>query len=321
MQIPAPTIRFSARRAAAFGAIFSAALLALPSAASAAPLWPDSPESPTAKIAFELFIVVFAIGVIALVAYTLSLREAARTEVDADAPAVADNSAKRAVIAGTAVFLVLAVLGGLSFAKTSSAEKSKTNPGKFFKATVSSQPGLKVAHVVKAPAGAAYSIKVNAQQFLWRYEYSGIKSRWNTYSYNELVLPAGVTVLLDFTSSDAEAAWWVPQLGGSITAMPGYANKVWLRADKPGFYTGSGTVVNGTNYSNMITNVTVVAPEVFARWVVGKQIEIDRAMTALGLERASGEEAQLITGEKGAAAGTAKSEIQQTQAADGEGKN
>ena len=125
---------------------------------------------------------------------------------------------------------------------------------------------------------------MNAQQYLWRYEYTGLKgAKWPTYSYNDLVLPAGVTVMLDFTSSDAEAAWWVPQLGGSITAMPGYANKVWIRADKAGLYTGSGTVVNGTNYASQTTNVSVVDPRFFVRWLAGKQLEITRGpMAALG---------------------------------------
>jgi hypothetical protein len=93
-----------------------------------------------------------------------------------------------------------------------------------------------------------------------------------------------------------------------------------VRADKLGLYSGAGTVVNGTNYANQITHVTVVSPAFFARWVVGKQIEIDKAMTALGLERVSGEEEQLITGQKGAGAATAASQAQQTQQADQEGK-
>jgi heme/copper-type cytochrome/quinol oxidase subunit 2 len=327
LQIQTPTNRFvsnflGARRSSLFVAAAAAALFVLPQTASATPLWPDSPNSPIAQVVLDLFLVVFVIGLIAVIGYTLALLGASRAEVDVDAPAAEDASAKSAVITGAVLFLVFVVIGGFAFTKTSSAEKSLKGSGNF-KVTTFSQPGLKVAHVVKAPKGPAYSIRVNAQQYLWRYDYSGLKNaKWNTYSYNDLVLPAGVTVMLDFTSSDAEAAWWVPQLGGSITAMPGYDNKVWLRADKAGLYTGSGTVVNGTNYANMITNVTVVDPALFLRWVGGKQVEIDDAMTALGLERASGEEQQLITGQKSAAGtGEAATQVQQTEAADQAGKN
>jgi heme/copper-type cytochrome/quinol oxidase subunit 2 len=327
LQIPTPTNRLvtnflGARRSSLFVAAAAAALFVLPQTASATPLWPDPPASPTAQVVLDLFLVVFIVGLIALIGYTLSLLGASRSAVDADAPAVAESSAKSAVIAGAVIFVVFIVIGAFAFNKTASAEKS-LNAGSGLKVTTFSQPGLKVAHVVKAPAGPAYSIRVNAQQYLWRYEYTGVNNaKWNTYSYNDLVLPQGVTVLLDFTSSDAEAAWWVPQLGGSITAMPGYDNKVWIRADKSGLFPGSGTVVNGTNYANQITNVTVVDPALFKRWVAGKQIEISESMAALGAERASGEEQELISGQK-SAAGTseAASEVDQTKAADAAGDN
>jgi heme/copper-type cytochrome/quinol oxidase subunit 2 len=313
---------FGARRSSLFVAAAAAALFVLPQTASATPLWPDPPNSPIADLVLKLFLVVFIVGVVAVIGYTLALLGASRAEVDADAPVADDSSAKSAVIAGAVIFVVFVVIGGFAFAKTSSAEKSTATTGNF-KAVAFSQPGLKVAHVVKAPEGQAYSIRVNAQQYLWRYDYSGVKNaKWNTYSYNDLVIPAGVTVLLDFTSSDAEAAWWVPQLGGSVTALPGYATKVWLRADKPGLYTGAGTVVNGTNYANMITNVNVVEPRFFELWLAGKQIEIAGGMAALGAERASGAEQELISGEKPAAGpDEATTETQQTEEADQAGKN
>jgi len=311
LQIPTPTNRSSARRSSLFVAAAAAALFVLPQTASATPLWPDSPNSPIAEIVLQLFLVVFVVGVIAVIGYTLTLLGAGRAEVDSDAPAVETPSAKPAVIAGSVIFLILVVIGSFAYTKTVSAEESLPETGNF-KVTTFSQPGLKVAHVVKAPKGPAYSIRVNAQQFLWRYDYSGIKNaKWNTYSYNDLVLPAGVTVLLDFTSSDVEAAWWVPQLGGSVTAMPGYSNKFWVRADTPGLYPGSGTVVNGTNYASQITNVTVVDPRLFVRWLAGKQIEIAGAMTALGAEKASGEEESLVEGKS--APGETAAEREQTE--------
>jgi cytochrome c oxidase subunit 2 len=298
LQITAPTNRFSAGRTSLLAAAFALLLLALPSSASAAPLWPDAPQSPTASIAFKLFVLVFLVGAAALVGYTLSLRDARRRVVDPDSPAATDPSAKGAVLTGLAVFAVLVVAGGGTFIKSSSAQHSTATDADaaFFKVTTFKTPSLKVAHVVKAPKGPAYAIRVNAQQFLWRYEYPNAGAPWKTYSYGDLVLPAGITVMLDFTSSDAEAAWWVPQLGGSVSAMPGYSNKVWIRADKPGVYTGAGTVVNGTNYANMTTTVNVVPPALFALWVKGKQIEISDAMTALGVERAAGIEDKLLSG-------------------------
>lgn len=273
-------------------------LLALPQSAAAAPLWPEGAASPTAGVVLRLFAVVFAVGAVLLLAYLFALRTASRSSAGtATAP-----GPKGAVYTGLATVVALALFGGFALAKSSSAESSSVESAgqsaQFYKATVFKTPSLKVAHVVKAPAGPAYSIRVNAQQFLWRYQYSGLEAPWNTYSYHELVLPAGITVLLDFTSSDVEAAWWVPQLGGSVTAMPGYANKVWIRADKPGVYRGAGTVVNGTNYASMTTTVNVVPPLLFERWVKGKQTEIGTAMTDLGAAHASGSVDALVTGAK-----------------------
>jgi cytochrome c oxidase subunit 2 len=86
----------------------------------------------------------------------------------------------------------------------------------------------------------------------------------------------------------------VPQLGGSVTAMPGYDNKSWVRADTPGTYSGAGTIINGTNYASMTTTVHVVPASLFEAWVNGKQTQIAEAMTALGDERSAGKEAVLL---------------------------
>lgn len=298
MQIPTPTTRFSARRSSIFAAIALASLFAIPQTASATPLWPDPPNSPISQIVLDLFLIVFVIGLIAIIGYTLAILGAGRAEVDDDAPEADDSSSKGAVTAGVVLFVVFAILGSFALSKSNTAEESVAGTSPIFKPVSLNEPGLKVAHVIKPPKSPAVSIRVNAQQFLWRYEYTGIKSKWKTYSYNTLVIPSGVTVLLDFTSSDAEAAWWVPQLGGSITAMPGYANKTWIRADKAGLYTGAGTVVNGTNYANQTTNVLVMPVRNYARWLLTKQAQINEAMTLLGIDRASGREAELITGQK-----------------------
>lgn len=283
--ISTPKIKFSAARTTVFAAAISTALLALPQSASAAPLWPDSPVTPTGKLTFILFVLVFAVGAIGLIAYVNALREGTRAEVDADAPAPIERGTKGTLIAGVSVFAVLVIAGGYAQVKTTKAERSLADARAdqaFFKTTTVSQPGLRVARVVKIPAGPVFSVRVNAQQFLWRYEYAGLPNAiWRNYAYNELVLPRGVTVMLDFTSSDVEAAWWVPALGGSIAAIPGYDNRVWLRADKVGVYEGAGTVVNGTNYASMTTRVRVVEPAVFAALVVNNQLGIDNAMEAL----------------------------------------
>jgi cytochrome c oxidase subunit 2 len=330
LQIPALTTRRSGsdsgnRPRAAFAFVAAAvvtAVMALPQSASANVLWPDGGLSPTVSKVSLLYLVVYVVGLIAVIGITLALLGAAREETDPDAPEVAasESSLKVPLIAGSAIFVVLAVLGIISFSSTSKAQESLAGTGNF-KATPLSDPQLIVPNNLKPPKGGSYNIHVNAQQYVWRYTYPGVKGDWNTYSYHDMVIPAGVTVMLDVTSSDVEAAWWVPALGGSVDAVPGYNNKSWIRADGAGIYPGAGTVVNGTNYANMTTNVIALPPGLFLRWVAGKQIEISDAMKALGVERLSGEEAELITGQKAttdAAAQTESAETDETIVKEGE---
>ena len=44
-----------------------------------------------------------------------------------------------------------------------------------------------------------------------------------------MVVPVGMTVLLDITADDVIHSWWVPKLGGKMDAVPGYVNKTWFQ--------------------------------------------------------------------------------------------
>ena len=44
-----------------------------------------------------------------------------------------------------------------------------------------------------------------------------------------MVVPVGMTVLLDITADDVIHSWWIPKLGGKMDAVPGYVNKTWFQ--------------------------------------------------------------------------------------------
>ena len=44
-----------------------------------------------------------------------------------------------------------------------------------------------------------------------------------------MVVPVGMTVLLDITADDVVHSWWIPKLGGKMDAVPGYTNKTWFQ--------------------------------------------------------------------------------------------
>ena len=89
------------------------------------------------------------------------------------------------------------------------------------------------------PAGRPYlRIKVNGQQYLWRYDYPGKRT---LFSYHTMVVPVDTTVVLEVTASDVIHSWWIPKLGGKVDGVPGHVNETWFKIppDK------AGTTFNG----------------------------------------------------------------------------
>jgi cytochrome c oxidase subunit II len=112
------------------------------------------------------------------------------------------------------------------------------------------------------PDGKALKIVVDGQQYVWRYQYPGDK---DVFSYEEMVVPADTTVVLDITADDVNHSWWIPKLGGKMDAIPGYTNHTWFKA-KPGVYRGQCAELCGRNHANMLARVRVVSPEAYQQW-------------------------------------------------------
>ena len=92
------------------------------------------------------------------------------------------------------------------------------------------------------PNGSKLTICVTGRQFIWRYTYrsrqrpaappglTAFAVKQLPYSYEEMVVPAGVTVSLVIQSSDVIHSWWVPALGGKVDAVPGFTTYAWFKA-------------------------------------------------------------------------------------------
>ncbi len=112
------------------------------------------------------------------------------------------------------------------------------------------------------PDGKALKIVVDGQQYVWRFQYPGDK---DVFSYEEMVVPADTTVVLDITADDVNHSWWIPKLGGKFDAIPGYTNHTWFKA-RPGVYKGQCAELCGRNHANMLAQVRVVSPEEYQAW-------------------------------------------------------
>jgi len=134
------------------------------------------------------------------------------------------------------------------------------------------------------PSTAPLEINAVGQQWLWRFEYPNAATPgppFDAFSYNELVVPVGTTVVLDVTSTDVTHRWFVPALGGQVDAVPGQVSQTWFRADHTGTYPGQSTSFSGSGYSAMRTWVKVVSPEAYKHFLDRKRAQIAASQTLI----------------------------------------
>nr|WP_245592276.1 cytochrome c oxidase subunit II transmembrane domain-containing protein [Ectobacillus panaciterrae] len=111
------------------------------------------------------------------------------------------------------------------------------------------------------------TIQVTSLDWKWLFQYPDQKIA--TVNYAEI--PAGVPVQFVLTSDAPMNSFWVPQLGGQEYTMPGMDMRLWLQADKPGTYFGSGANFTGKGFAHMQFQVIAKPQSEFNAWA--KQIK------------------------------------------------
>jgi cytochrome c oxidase subunit II len=143
------------------------------------------------------------------------------------------------------------------------------------------------------PNGKALHINVVGQQYIWRYDYVGIRPRLTenrpVYAYYAMVVPTNTTVILQINSADVAHSWWVPKLGGKQDAIPGHNNYTWFKVDKPGLYHGQCAELCGNNHADMRAVVDAVPPDQFQAWVQRQRQQILASQQALAAQRKAGQ--------------------------------
>ena len=132
------------------------------------------------------------------------------------------------------------------------------------------------------PANTHLNIKVNGQQFLWRYDYPGSQQ---VFSYVDMVVPTNTTVTLDISASDVDHSWWIPKLGGKADAIPGHINHTWFRISDPGTYEGQCAELCGEGHADMYARVIAVTPDQYKAWLTQQAADIKESQALLALER------------------------------------
>ncbi len=178
-----------------------------------------------------------------------------------------------------AAALILVAITVVTFVKL----KGITNPP-------NSNPGVVLSASTTQPTppnGKKITICVQGRQYVWRYTYgAGCANNQFTgklpYSYQEMVAPAGATVVLDITAIDVIHSWWIPSFGGKVDAVPGFTTYTWFKALHTGLFHGQCAQLCGRDHAAMTAQVKVVSPEQYQAWLTQQQRMITQANDQVG---------------------------------------
>jgi cytochrome c oxidase subunit II len=249
------------------------ALIAAP-AASAGFLFPEAGGSPNADSIRTLYIMVFVLalfifaGVEGALLWSLFRYRAKKGRTAAQIHG--NTKLEIGWTVGAAVILVFITaftfikLGDIKDPKPSIVDANGN-------AQITSDRPQYASTDLKSIKGPQMKMVVNGQQYVWRYSYPG---KDNLLVYSDMVVPVGITVLLDITSDDVAHSWWIPKLGGKMDAIPGYTNKTWFQippdaipeGQKQVIFTGQCAELCGRNHANMYARVIGMRMPDYKKW-------------------------------------------------------
>jgi cytochrome c oxidase subunit 2 len=245
-------------------------------AAWAGVLTPESGGSPNADRIHSLYTVVLVIGSVIFfgVAGTLAVfLWRFRGRRGREAAQIRGNT--RLEIGWTAAAaLILVVLAALTFAQLHGI----VSPAASEPNSVAEQSGALYASVdqPEPPGGRELRITVTGRQYVWRFDYPN-----GAYSYEQMVVPVGTTVVLRIRSDDVAHSWWIPKLGGKADAIPGYTNRTWFKTTRPGVFTGQCAELCGRNHADMVAEVRAIPAPEYEAWVARQKQQIEQAERSL----------------------------------------
>ncbi|WP_374121400.1 ubiquinol oxidase subunit II [Paenibacillus sp. LHD-117] len=107
------------------------------------------------------------------------------------------------------------------------------------------------------------TIEVTSLDWKWLFTYPGE----DIATVNYIKIPEDTPVRFQLTSDKAMNSFWIPQLGGQLYTMSGMAMTLYLQADEPGSYYGSGANFNGEDFAQMTFRAEAVSDEEYDAWV------------------------------------------------------
>lgn len=119
--------------------------------------------------------------------------------------------------------------------------------------------------LTKPPVQDVKPITIHVTSLNWKWLFQYPDQKIATVNYVEI--PAGVPVQFVLTADAPMNSFWIPQLGGQEYSMPGMAMGLWLQANRPGEYFGSGANFTGEGFAHMQFKVIAKPQSEFNQWV------------------------------------------------------
>ncbi|MGE5178320.1 MAG: cytochrome c oxidase subunit II [Bacteroidota bacterium] len=123
-------------------------------------------------------------------------------------------------------------------------------------------------------------IRVTGHQWWWEFQYQDPVPANLVTTATEIHLPAGRVVKFVLRSADVIHSFWAPNLTGKKDLFPGRLTQLYVRADRPGTYTGQCAEFCGYQHASMRFVVVVETPAQFQRWLQGQRQQAAAPVTA-----------------------------------------
>ena len=141
-----------------------------------------------------------------------------------------------------------------------------------------------VGRALAVKPGTMLTIQVIGRQWWWQVTYKDPDPSRQVVTANEVHVPVGIPVQLQFESRDVVHSWWVPSLRGKKDLGPGYTTSKWFRADKPGVYRGQCAEFCGHQHAKMAMLIVAQSPDEFNRWLDSQRADAPRPTDPTALE-------------------------------------
>jgi cytochrome c oxidase subunit 2 len=114
---------------------------------------------------------------------------------------------------------------------------------------------------------AKVTLRITGYQWWWKVEYLDRKNPSRSFvTANEIHIPVGEPIGIEFIGGDVIHSFWIPQLAGKTDTIPGQRNLMWLEANRPGIYRGQCTEYCGEQHAHMAMFVIAEPRKKFESW-------------------------------------------------------